>query len=219
MGQPLYCSAARCWCVGSAKLWRWLHPLLVTQQHCLASMAARLSSTGISHCNLLRSPRPVFPQSTAALTLGLFYNPYTPAASYCAFQRTCIPLCCVYGCGKDCLTLIPFRLPQISCFTLSFVSPLTQTIASCGDRTPASVPPPVEGRSSLTNTPVFPPSSFILPSFVGVYILFSSGQLLLSALSWCSACTSVSEGVLLMCPWREMYSLSAYSSAIFFFIQ
>ena len=75
MGQPLYCSAARCWCVGSAKLWRWLHPLLVTQQHCLASMAARLSSTGISHCNLLRSPRPVFPQSTAALTLGLLHNP------------------------------------------------------------------------------------------------------------------------------------------------
>ena len=25
----------------------------------------------------------------------------------------------MYGCGKDCLTLIPFRLSQISCFTLS----------------------------------------------------------------------------------------------------
>ena len=25
----------------------------------------------------------------------------------------------MYGCGKDCLNLIPFRLPQISCFTLS----------------------------------------------------------------------------------------------------
>ena len=24
-----------------------------------------------------------------------------------------------HGCGKDCLILIPFRLPQISCFTLS----------------------------------------------------------------------------------------------------
>ena len=24
----------------------------------------------------------------------------------------------MYGCGKDCLILIPFRLPQISCFTL-----------------------------------------------------------------------------------------------------
>ena len=25
----------------------------------------------------------------------------------------------MYGCGKDCLILIPFRLPQISCLTLS----------------------------------------------------------------------------------------------------
>ena len=25
----------------------------------------------------------------------------------------------MYGCGKDCLILIPFRLPQIICFTLS----------------------------------------------------------------------------------------------------
>ena len=25
----------------------------------------------------------------------------------------------MYDCGKDCLILIPFRLPQISCFTLS----------------------------------------------------------------------------------------------------
>ena len=25
----------------------------------------------------------------------------------------------MYGCGKDCLILIPFRLPQTSCFTLS----------------------------------------------------------------------------------------------------
>ena len=26
----------------------------------------------------------------------------------------------MYGCRKDCLILIPFRLPQISCFTFSF---------------------------------------------------------------------------------------------------
>ena len=29
------------------------------------------------------------------------------------------------------------------------------------------MPPPAEGRSSPTNTPVFPPSSFVLLSFVG----------------------------------------------------
>ena len=68
----------------------------------------------------------------------------------------------------------------------------------CGDWIPASAPPPTKGRSSPTNTPDFPPSSFIPPSFAWVYIFFSTGQVLLSAFSWCSACTSVSEGVFLM---------------------
>ena len=86
----------------------------------------------------------------------------------------------------------------------------------CGDWTPASVPPPTEGRSSPTNTSVFPPSSFVLLSFACFYIFFSSGQVLLSALSWCSACTSVSEGVFLMYPWKEVDSTSTCSSAILF---
>ena len=85
-------------------------------------------------------------------------------------------------------------------------------LSHCGDWTPASVPPPTKGRSSPTNTPIFPPSSFILPSFAWFYIFFSAGQVLLSALSWCSACTSVFEGVFLIYPWREMYS--TYSSPI-----
>ena len=97
------------------------------------------------------------------------------------------------------------------------VSPLTQTIAwMWGSDPPGSVPPLAEGRSSPTNTPVFPPSSFILLSFAWFYIFFSSGQVLLSSLSWCSACTSVSEGVFLMYLWREMYFMSTYSSAILF---
>ena len=85
-----------------------------------------------------------------------------------------------------------------------------------GDRTPVSVPPPTEGRPSPTNTPVFPPGSFVLPSFSWFYIFFSTGQVLLPALNWCSTCTSVSESVFLMYPWREMYSMSTYSSTIFF---
>ena len=60
------------------------------------------------------------------------------------------------------------------------------------------------------------PSSFILPSFARFYMFFSSGQVLLSALSWCSACTSMSEDVFLMYPWRETYFTSNYSSAILF---
>ena len=44
----------------------------------------------------------------------------------------------------------------------------------------------------------FLPSSFILPSFAWLYVFFSTGQVLLSTLSWCSAGTSVSEGVFLI---------------------
>ena len=67
-----------------------------------------------------------------------------------------------------------------------------------------------------TNTPVFPPSSFVLPSLAWFYVFFSAGQVLLSALIWCSVCTSVSEGVFLLYLKREMYSPSTYSSAILF---
>ena len=53
-------------------------------------------------------------------------------------------------------------------------------------------------------------------SFVWFYIFFSTGQVLLSVLSWCSACISVSEVVFLIYLWRKMYSTSTYSSAILF---
>ena len=85
----------------------------------------------------------------------------------------------------------------------------------CGDQTPASVPPLAEGRSSPTKTPIFPPSPFVLLSFAWFCMFFSTDQALLSTLSWCSACTFVSEAVFLMHLWRETYSMSTYSSAIF----
>ena len=81
MGQPLYCSAAHAgmwgesWYVGRERLWGWLYPLRVTQQYRLASMAAWLSSTGIStQISSLTTLQSVSPQSTAALTLGLLHN-------------------------------------------------------------------------------------------------------------------------------------------------
>ena len=67
----------------------------------------------------LTSPPSVSPQSMAALALGLLHNLSTPAPSCCTFQGTCVPVQGLYGCGKDCLILIPFRLPQVSCFTPS----------------------------------------------------------------------------------------------------
>ena len=41
-----------CWHVGRERLWLWLYPLCLTLQYRLASMAAWLSATGISHHNL-----------------------------------------------------------------------------------------------------------------------------------------------------------------------
>ena len=121
----------------------------------------------------------------------------------------------MYGCGKDCLIPILFRLLQISCFTLSLQC-FSSDSDNCLDHTPASVPPPAKGRSCPTNNPVFPHSFFILPSFAWFYIFFSTGQVLLSTFSRCSAGTSVSEGIYLMHPWRETYSTSTYFLTILF---
>ena len=114
MGQPLYCSAADAGLCGE-RPWGCFHPLCMTQQYRLASMAAWLSSTISS----LTSSRSISPQSTAPLTLGLLHNPETPASNHCTFQGTSVLVRGMYDCCKDCLILIPFRLSQISCFTLS----------------------------------------------------------------------------------------------------
>ena len=115
-----------------------------------------------------------------------------------------MPVWGIYGCGKDCLILIPLRLPQISCFTLSL-----KCFSSDSDNCPdvgigplLQFPHPLKAGPVLLTLP-FPPSSFILLSFAWFCIFFSAGQVLLPALSWCPACTSVSEGVFLMHPWKE----------------
>ena len=182
-------------------------------------MAAWLSSTGISHHSLLphipsthlsavnSSPCPgIAPQS-----LNSSSQPLHLPGDYIPVQGMC-------GCAKNCLILIPFRLPQISCLTLSL-----KCFSSDSDNCPdvgigplLQFPHPSRAGAVLTSTPVFPTNSFFLPNFAGVYIFFSAGQVLLSTLSWCSACTSVSEGVFLMYPWRETYSTSTYTSVILF---
>ena len=99
-------------------------------------------------------------QSTAALTLGLLHNPSTPAPGCCSLREANVPFWSLYGCGKDCLILIPFRLPQISCFTLSL-----HCFSSDSDNCPSvgAGPLPAEGRSSPTNTSVSP-ASFLCPT-------------------------------------------------------
>ena len=105
----------------------------------------------------------------------------------------------MYGCGKDCLILIPFRLPQISCFTLSL-----KCFSSDSDNFPDVgighlLQFPHQPRTGLVLlTLLFFLCSFILLNFAWFCIFFSIGQVLLSALSWCSTCTSVSERVFLM---------------------
>ena len=121
MGQPLYCSAA------DAGVWGQKEAILMallpmhdsavsTLLPWLPGFPPQAFPTTVSS---LTSPRSLFPQLTAALVLGLLHNPQTPAPSHCAFQGTCIPVWGMYGCIKDYLFFIPFRLPQVSCFTLS----------------------------------------------------------------------------------------------------
>ena len=120
----------------------------------------------------------------------------------------------------NCLILILFRLPQINCFTLSLKCFFSDSDTCCdvGIGAMLQFPNPPREDPVLLTLLFFPPSSFILLSFAWFYILFSTCQVLLSALSWCSACTSVSEGIFLMYPCKEMYSTSTYSSAILFSI-
>ena len=75
IAQALLLFSCQCWRVERERLWWWLHPLPMTQLYRLASMAARLSSTGISHHELL-PPYPLDPslQSTAALAPGLLHD-------------------------------------------------------------------------------------------------------------------------------------------------
>ena len=181
-------------------------PLACDAAVSLASMATWLSSTGISHTvSSLIFPRFVSPQSTAVLALKLLHNPYAPAPSHCTLQGNCIPVQGTYGCGKDCLIFIPFRLPQISCFTVSL-----KCFSSDSDNCPnVGIGHLLQFFHSPRVGPVLlllppHPSSFIRPSFLWFYIFFSTGQVLLSTLSWCSVCTSVFEGVFLMCLWREL---------------
>ena len=87
----------------------------MTQQHCLASMAFLHryfpTQSPPSH------PGDMFLCSEQQPSPAI--GPQSLNSSHCTFQGTCIPVWGMYGCGKDCQILIPFRLSQTSCFTLS----------------------------------------------------------------------------------------------------
>ena len=105
-------------------------------------------------------------------------------------------------------------LPQICCFTLSLkcFSSDSDDYPDVGVGPVLQLPHLLRGGPILLTLLLFPlvPSSYrVLHSSVYPFPLV---KFLLSALSQCS----VSEGVFLMYPWREMYSTSIYSSAILF---
>ena len=92
----------------------------MTQQYRLASIAARFSSTGISHHSLL----PHIPSICLSTVKSSPLTGIAPQSLNSSSQPLSLPgdpCSCphIYGCVKDCLILIPFRLPQSSCFTLN----------------------------------------------------------------------------------------------------
>ena len=162
-------------------------------------MAAWLFSTGISHHNLL-------PHIPSIRLSAVNNSPHTGNAPQSLNSSSQLPAAPLPGDVHSCpayvwlwqglsMSLILFRLPRISRFTLCLkcFSSDSDSCPTVGIRPPASVPPPAKGRSRPTNTPVFPPSSFVLLNFAWFYIFYSIGQVLLSTLRWCSACNAVSK--------------------------
>ena len=128
----------------------------------------------------LTSPQSLSPQLTAACALGCSTVPKLQLQPF----RGSMSLSGTYGCSKDCLILIPFRLPQISYFI-----PSLKCFSSDSDNCPhVGIRPLVQFSHLLRAGPVlltllFPP---LVPSSfefcMGLYIIFS-GQVLLSILS------------------------------------
>ena len=170
-------------------LW-WLHTLRMTQQYCLASMAARLSSTGISYRHLPPQSPPSHPHdpSLCSQQQPLPWDCSTvpkhqlPTIVPCRGPASLSRVCMVVARTVWFSFHLGFHRSAVSLSVLN-VSPLTQ-LPQCRDQTPASVPPPAEGRSRPTNFSVFSPNSFVLLSFAWFYICFSSGWVLLSVSDW-----------------------------------
>ena len=121
MGQPLCCSAADagCWPVdgerGYAPPTMGDSAVLPCFHGCLAFLHRHFPpQSSTSHPLDLSLLNQQQPSPWDCSTIPKLQLPAT------AHSRGPVSLSRVmYSCGKDCLILIPFRLPQISCFTLS----------------------------------------------------------------------------------------------------
>ena len=137
--------------------------------------------------------------------MGLLSNLYVPAPTLSPFYGTCIPVWCIYSCGKDSLC-DPHSIQTLTGQLLHFPTVLVlqlcrKYLPSCAALSLPQFPIP-DADPLLLTLFFFCPPSFVLLSVAWFYTFFSSGQVL----SWCSARSSVSGGIFLMYPWREMYS-------------
>ena len=184
--------SCQCWCVERERLWWWFHSLHVTQQYRLASMAAWLSSSGVSHNLLPHIPLIHLSTINNSLCPGIAPQSLNSSSQPLGLLGDCLPVQDMYGCSKDCLILIPFRLPHISCFTLSlkWVSSDSDNCPAVGIRPLLQFPQPPRAGPILVTLLFFSlvPLSY---HFAWFYIFFPTGQVLLSTLSWYSECTSV----------------------------
>ena len=93
-----------------------------------------------------------------------FLNSHLPASA--PSRGVCIPVQGMYGCSKNCLILIPFRLPQIRCFTLSLkcFSSDSDSCPNVGIRPLLQFPHPLRAGPVLQTLLFFP----LVPSFYRV---------------------------------------------------
>ena len=158
----------------------------MTQQYCLAFMAPWLSSTDISHHDLL-------PHIPSICLSSINSSPHPGIAPHClnSSSQLLYLLVNLYPCPGFVwlwqgvyMILITFRLPQTSCFTLSLkcFSSHSDNYPDVGIR-PLPQSPTHQGQVQSYQHFCFPPSSFILLSFAWFYIFFFAGQVFLSALT------------------------------------
>ena len=124
VGQPLYCSAANTGGWVRERLWWWRHPLCMTQQYSLASVAAWLSSTGISHQSPPSHPLDLSlhsqqqPSPWNCSTVPQLQLPVTASSRVCMAVAKTVWFSFHLGCHRSAVPLSALN-----------VSPLTQTTA------------------------------------------------------------------------------------------
>ena len=100
----------------------------------------------------------------------------------------------MYGCGKDCLILIPFSLPQISCFSLKYFSFDSDNCPNVGIGPLLQLPhPPRAGPVLLTLLffPLVPSSYWVLHGSIYSFALVRSSCLPSAGVLYAPLCLKV----------------------------